>query len=157
MQQIIDCISQAADIARRKFTAGEQSMLLDIFNGTFLTPGILGQHIVAQVEDSFRLYPGEYEQNCGVDKSAMLEKISALDRYDSALIELWSVGFWQISPGAVDDYIAGKLTLGRAYSAQLATLADISSRLEKTKGSFKSATLAQCRTDLDQAIEKLQG
>jgi hypothetical protein len=157
MQQIIDCISQAADIARRKFTAGEQSMLLDIFNGTFLTPGILGQHIIAQVEDSFRLYPGEYESKWSVDKTAMLEKINALDQCDSALMELWAVGFWQINPEAVDDYLAGKLTLGSAYTAQLAALDFISDRLEKTKGSFKSGEIANCRTELDRVIEKLRG
>lgn len=157
MQQIIDCLSQAMDMTRRKFTAGEQSMLLDIFNGTFLTPGILGQHITAQVEDSFRLYPGEYEGKWGVDKTAMLEKINALDKYDSALVELWAVGFWQINPGEIDKYITGKLSLGSECAAQIATLSDISARLEKTKSAFKSAAVAECRTDLEHVIDKLQG
>jgi len=157
MQQIIDCISQAADIARRKFTAGEQSMLLDIFNGTLLTPGILGQHIIAQVEDSFRLYPGEYEGKWSVDKTEMTEKINALDRYDAALLELWAVGFWHLNPEAVDDYLAGRLNLGSAYTARLAALDTISDRLKKTRSSFKSGEIANCWTELDRVTERLRG
>ena len=58
---------------KEEFSAGELSMLLDIFNATALTPGIFGPHITAQVEDSFNEYPDMYEKKWSIDKKAMLK------------------------------------------------------------------------------------
>jgi len=132
-------------------------MILDVCNGLFLTPGILGQHLYVQVEDSFDDMPGEYEEKWGIEKQSMLDKINALDKCEIALIELWAVGFWAINPGQVDDYLAGKLTLGSEFETQVQALRVISERLAATKGAFKSPVIAECRVGIDGVIEKLNG
>lgn len=155
--QIITVISQAMDMSRRKFTRGEQSMLIDIFNGTLLTPGILGRHLIAQVEDSFALYPGVYEEKWGVEKSAMIEKCRALNPTEAALCELWAVGFWALGVDALESYLDGRLNLAVRITDVIARLDSAAERLEKTKGAFKSAAVAEAREVVKGARRILEG
>jgi len=159
--QIITVISQACDMARRKFTRGEQSMLIDIFNGTALTPGILGQHLAAQIEDSFRLYPGIYEEKWGVNEKEMIDKIKiiSLDPVSAVFLELWAVGFWAVNQdaGDLENYLSGKLTLSTRIEELIGMLDSISERLEQTKNSFKSAAVAEARSEAEKAKEILEG
>ena len=156
---MIRIITQACEEARRKFTQGEQSMLIDIYNGTMLTPGLLGQTLSAQVEDSFRLYPGIYEDKWGVEQKEMLEKIRALPRLSAAFLELWAVGFWTINTseaGQLEDYIAGKINIAAKFEEIIQQLRDACEQLEKTKASFKSATIANARAEIKKAAEFLE-
>lgn len=157
----LSVITQAMDMARRKFTRGEQSMLIDIFNGTALTPGILGQHLIAQVEDSFADIPGEYEQKWEVNRQEMVDKIVSLDPVSAAFLELWAVGFWALQGGDVppllEDYIAGRIDLARTLGNVLARLDASSERLEGTKSSFKSPVIADVRSVIDVAADILKG
>lgn len=158
--QIISIITQAMDMARRKFTRGEQSMLIDIFNGTALTPGILGQHLTAQIEDSFADIPGEYEQKWGVNRQEMVDKIVSLDPASAIFLELWAFGFWAINTGqagALESYLDGRLNLERRITDVIARLDGVSESLEKTKGAFKSAAVAQAREVVEEAREILEG
>jgi len=146
----LSMISQAMDLTRRKFTRGEQMMLIDIFNGTMLSPGILGRHLIAQVEDSFALYPGMYEEKWGVDRKEMEEKIRSLDPYTAAFFELWSVGFWSIadpisSGETLENYIQGKFSLESRLREVIEDMETVGDRLEQTKSAFKSATIADAR------------
>ena len=157
--QIITVITHAADIARRKFTRGEQSMLIDIFNGTALTADLLGQHLTAQIEDSFRLYPEMYEKKWGVTEKEMIEKINSLDPISAAFLELWAVGFWAVNtsePGELDDYLSGKLNLTVRIEDIIQQLQDVSDRLEQTRSAFKSAAIAEARASVEKITDTLR-
>lgn len=150
--QIISVISQACDIARRQLTKGEQSMLIDICNGTMLTPHLLGRHLFAEVEDSFVLYPDMYEKKWTVEKTSMLEKIKNLDTLSAALLELWAIGFWAINtsePGQLEAYIAGRINISAQIENIIIAQRDICDRLETTRSAFKSAAIAKSRSDLE--------
>lgn len=156
--QILTVLSQACDQARKKFCREEQLMFIDIFNGTALTAGILGQHLTAQVEDSFNLYPGIYEEKWGTSKKDMLDKIMSLDRYEAALVELWAVGFWALSKeDALESYIAGRINISIRVTDAIARLHTAGDQLEKTKSAFKSASIADCRKTIQEAAEILSG
>lgn len=155
----IAVIAQAMDAARRKFTRGEQSMLIDIYNGTALSPAHLGAGLLAQVEDAFALYPGVYEYEWSVDSAAMLDKLRTLSPLDAALLELWAVGYWPLHdsvPDSLNAYLRGTLTIATHIESVAATLDDAGERLERTKSAFKSATVAKIRTMIEQAAEKLR-
>ena len=157
--QIITVITQAADMARHKFTRGEQSMLIDIFNGTALTAGILGQHLTAQVEDSFNLYPGMYEEKWGINQKEMIDKIISLDPLSAIFLELWAVSFWAINtsePGQLEDYLSGKLNLSVRIEDIIQQLQDVSDRLEQTRSAFKSATIAEARASVNKITDTLR-
>ena len=157
--QIITVISQACDMARRKFSQGEQSMLIDIFNGTALPPNILGQHLTAQVEDSFRLYPGQYEKKWSVTEKEMMDKIISLDPATAIFLELWAVGFWAINtsePGELEDYLSNKLNLTVRVEDILQQLQEVSDRLEQTRSAFKSATIAEARASVNKITDTLR-
>jgi len=157
--QILTVITQACDMARRKFTRGEQSMLIDIFNGTALTPGIIGQHLTAQVEDSFRLYPGTYEDKWGVTEKEMMEKINSLDPLNAIFMELWAIGFWAVNTseaGQLEDYLSGELNLNSRIEDIIIQLHAVCDRLEQTKSAFKSASIAEARTAVEKAADTLR-
>jgi hypothetical protein len=75
------------------FTVGEISMLIDIYNGHALSPaGLDSLHI--QVQDSFDLYPGVYEDKWQAQREDMLRKVDALTIQQRACLEIWAVAFW---------------------------------------------------------------
>ncbi len=155
--QIITVLAQAMDAVRRKFLRGEQLMLIDIFNSTMLNPGVLGRHIVVQVEDSFALYPGTYEEKWPVDKKTMRDKVAALTASESALLEMWAVGFWALNgENAIEDYVAGSLNILTRMEEMLDLLKNASVKLEATKTAFKSASIAEARKLVEDAAEGLQ-
>jgi len=62
------------------FSPREMAMICDIANPGFLLDRQVGEEMVIQslrlsVEDSFRLYPGVYEQKWEIDRPAMSEKL----------------------------------------------------------------------------------
>ena len=57
-----------------QFTAGELSLIIDVFNGTALTPGLAGQHIAINVADSIDL--DHTDQKWSVDKKTILKEKS---------------------------------------------------------------------------------
>jgi hypothetical protein len=151
----ISTITQAMDTARRKFTRGEQLMLIDIFNSTMLTPGILGQHLTAQIEDSFALYPGQYEEKWEVNQKEMMEKIVSLTPADAIFLELWAVGYWAvadpISTGeTLENYVQGKFNLESRLREVIEKLEMVGEKLEQTKSAFKSATIAEARKSIEE-------
>lgn len=157
--QIITVLTQAMEGARRKFSRGEQGMLIDIFNGTALTAGFLGQHLGAQVEDSFILYPGMYEEKWGVKKTDMLEKIASLSPLEAALVELWAVGFWALGTGeegGLEAYLTGKISMYHLFVNLISEMERGSAMLEKTKTAFRSASVGEARQIIATAIEQLE-
>lgn len=155
--QIITIISQAMDIARKKFTRGEQQMLIDIYNGTMLMPHLLGQLLIGQAEDSFRLYPGVYEEKWGVDQKEMIDKIISLDPMSAALVELWAVAFWGTGEGQLEDYLAGKTNQAMRLQEAVEHLETAIEKMEQSKSAFQSATIAQARAEAEKTKEILEG
>lgn len=86
---------------RGKFTRGELSMIADVMNGTAtLSMGMgrsAGQHITLNVADSFGLYPGQYEEQWGVVRDTLMEKIQALTSFQRVSLEFWAAQFWAAS------------------------------------------------------------
>ncbi len=159
MQQAIMTLAQAMDAARRKLSRGEQLMLIDIYNGTILSPAHLGSGLLAQVADALADVPGQYEAKWSVDGEAMLQKIRSLSQLDAALIELWAAGYWQLHDTVEDSlnaYLRGSLTIATHIESVVATLDDVSERLAKTRSAFKSATVAEARALVEQAAERLR-
>lgn len=155
----IALIANAMDAARRKLSRGEQLMLIDIYNGTILSPAHLGSGLLAQVADALADVPGQYEAKWSVDGEAMLQKIRSLSQLDAALIELWAAGYWQLHDTVEDSlnaYLRGSLTIATHIESVVATLDDVSERLAKTRSAFKSATVAEARALVEQAAERLR-
>ncbi|RLC76939.1 MAG: hypothetical protein DRI61_12400, partial [Chloroflexi bacterium] len=75
-----------------QFTAGELSLIIDVFNGTALTPGLAGQHIAINVADSIDL--DHTDQKWSVDKKTILKKLQNLTIFQAAVLEIWANGFW---------------------------------------------------------------
>lgn len=142
--QILTIIAQAMDIARRKFSREEQTMLIGIFHAynTPIIPGLLGQHLLAGVEDSFRRYPGIHEEKWGIKKDEMVEKIKALDPISAALLELWAACFWCLDARMLEPYLEGKLTL--------------STHIEGIIRSLESAAVAEEREVVENAQQILK-
>ena len=77
-----------------KFSVGELSFLIDIYNGTMLMSAGLGQTITAQVEDSFELYPDTYEKKWKIIRKKTEEKVRSLTYFQAACLEIWATSFW---------------------------------------------------------------
>lgn len=85
---------------RGTFTRNELWMILDTMNGTQLAyeyslSGVAGGLLEIEVYDTFRLYPGVFEEKWDVDKDELLGKINSLSRFERCTVELWAIGFWQ--------------------------------------------------------------
>jgi hypothetical protein len=86
---------------RGKFSIGELSMILDVLNGhgsllAFGGSGLAGQYIVPNIEDSFRLDPGIYEEKWSInDPEGFVRRLSALTRVQGLCLEIWAAGFWE--------------------------------------------------------------
>lgn len=85
---------------RGKFTRGELCMILDVLNGhgTILAyggSGLAGQHVGLSIYDSFRLYPGMYEEKWDVAADSLNGKLSECTRWQLVCLEVWAAGFWE--------------------------------------------------------------
>jgi len=76
-----------------KFEPGELKLIIDVFNVTVLTSGLLGQHLAPKVNDGCSLE--DLDKKWGIDRETLLGKIAALTSFQSAALEIWAVGYWQ--------------------------------------------------------------
>lgn len=144
------------------FTAGELSMLLDIFNSTMLTPHVLDRDTLdLQVTDSFDLYPGTYEDKWATDKTAMLGKIAQLTDLQAAAFQIWAVDFWRSGcyegADAINNYITGKTSAGHKLIDAYRHTQEAITRQDQFKGTgVKSKLIAEARTETAKAAEILE-
>lgn len=90
-----------------QFDGPELSLLLDAFNGLYLTPGLLGQHLVASATDGIRLEG--LAEKWGVNSDRFLIRLDSLSFFERACLEIWLRAFWE--SGAEDhEAWVGKLT-----------------------------------------------
>lgn len=86
---------------RGRFSKGELHMILDVMNGhagIMVLGGSMsvGYHIPPNIEDSFKLYPGTYEQKWNIaDPAGFVSRLNALPRFHLVTLEIWSAGFWE--------------------------------------------------------------
>ena len=77
---------------RRVFTTAELKLMVDAFNTLALTPGLAGQHVLAEIEDA--IYVEKLDEKWGVDVDSFLPKLRSLDRTHAACLEIHLKGFW---------------------------------------------------------------
>lgn len=75
-----------------RFTRGELSLMIDVFNATALMPGLAGQHLDANVADGIDL--DRLDEKWKIDGAALNAKIAALTIFQAACLEIWANGFW---------------------------------------------------------------
>jgi hypothetical protein len=86
---------------RGKFSEGELCMILDVMNGhagVMVLGGRMsvGYHIPPNIEDSFRLYPGVYEEKWGIaDPQDFIARLNALPRFHLVALEIWAAAWWE--------------------------------------------------------------
>jgi hypothetical protein len=92
---------------KREFERGELKLMVDIFNASILTPGIAGQHLIANCEDGIEL--DGLDKKWEIDKKKFLEKIHSLTIFEAACLEIWANGFWYGAGGKrkldIDTYV----------------------------------------------------
>lgn len=103
------------DDLKKLFTKGELKFLLDVMNGSNMLihenpysdeHSMFGHMLIPNADDSFRLYPGEYESKWGVEKDIIMNKLTSLNRFQLCCMEIWIAIFWNDSENvSVDEYI----------------------------------------------------
>lgn len=78
---------------RGKFSKDELMLVIDVFNGSLLSPQLAGQHIYANVADGIEL--DRLDEKWSIDKATMLPKIQEISNLQRACLELWAVAYWQ--------------------------------------------------------------
>ena len=75
-----------------KFSANEKKLMLDVFNATWLTPGMAGLHLEFQVDDGCTI--DGLDRKWDVDKNQLVNKIKAMTIIERAVVELWATAYW---------------------------------------------------------------
>jgi hypothetical protein len=80
--------------------------MIDVNNGLWLTPGLAGQHLSAQVSDGIAL--DHLDEKWEIGGGALNAKIAALTIFDACALELWVQAFWkQEEHDNIEEYVAG--------------------------------------------------
>jgi hypothetical protein len=74
------------------FSEGELSLMIDVMNGTMLTPQLAGQQIGANVSDGIAL--DHLDKKWEIDGKALNEKLAGLSPFQLACLEIRASGFW---------------------------------------------------------------
>ena len=89
----------------QQFTEGELSMMIDVLNGTIIDEFTVSHVLRANIEDSFLLYPGMYQEKWGLDGSILIEKICILTDEARIWLTIWARAFWDIEGRDLKDYV----------------------------------------------------
>lgn len=82
-------LSDAAE--RLQLTSDEARAILDACNGLMLVPELAGQHVFAEVYDSF--HQGGLAQQWDVDET-LIDRLRVLSMAERWAVELWASAFW---------------------------------------------------------------
>lgn len=90
---------------RGRFTAGELSLILDVMNGTMITPQFVGHTIAANIEDGMRL--DRLDQKWKTDARGFITKLQNLELFHLAALEIWARAFWEggYFERGIEDYL----------------------------------------------------
>jgi hypothetical protein len=86
-----------------KLNSREMAMICDVCNSGFKmqrdldsdNPEMLAGHIRADIEDSFRLHPGSWEQKWDVDRESFCRKLSEMTPQELAKVAEQVDQFWE--------------------------------------------------------------
>lgn len=89
-----DALLRAAlEPVRGKLTKPEVELVLDVCNGLFLLPDLLGSHLLAEVCDGIEL--NGMAKKHGIDSDHLVGVLRALPRSARVALELWTAGLWR--------------------------------------------------------------
>jgi hypothetical protein len=71
-------------------------LMLDVCNGLFLTPGIAGQHLLADVSDGIAL-DGLAAKWSDAPPDSFLARLQSLSIFQAHCLEIWCRAFWEQS------------------------------------------------------------
>lgn len=77
---------------RGKFDRGELMLVLDVLNGHFLTPGLVGQALELECADGIAL--NALDRKWKIDRDVFLGKVASLTVFERSCLEVWGRGFW---------------------------------------------------------------
>lgn len=87
-----------------RFTRKELMLMIDVNNGLWLTPGISGQHMSAQVSDGIAL--DRIDEKWEIDGDTLNKKVADLSIFEAACLEIWIMAFWeQDDHGNIEDWV----------------------------------------------------
>ena len=99
-----------------RFTSHELKLMIDVMNGTILTPEIAGLHLPINVRDGIAL--DGLDEKWSIDGKALEAKLTQMSTPELLILEIWIQGFWQAVPTDcgqdLDEYIAVALPGNRA-------------------------------------------
>ena len=158
--QLFRLYQETINIVKQKFTRDELSMMLDVMNGTYIDPHTISRVLIANVEDSFKLYPGQYEEKWQVKKEEMLPKLESLNEFQASCLAIWANDFWygsETGAGELDleAYIKDAPIITQQLSAISHHLQEAINLMEASKSAFKSAQIAEARESAKKAMEIL--
>lgn len=159
--QLFRIYQETMNLLKPQFSRGELSMMLDVMNSTYIDPHTLSRVLNANIEDSFQLYPGMFEEKCGIKKDEILEKLKSITEFQVSCLAIWANDFWYCSEKGeggldLDAYIRESPIITHQLEAIAAHIETAIDLMEKSKGAFKSAQIAEARESAQKAKEILE-
>jgi hypothetical protein len=156
MMELLRLYTETINMVKSKFTRGELSMMLDVSNSLYATPGTLACSIKANVEDAFDDMPGEYEKKWNIAKDVMLKKIDSLDGFELGALQIWACDFWHTGAyergeNPVSEYVKASVQIIPELQAVYQALESAAKMLLQSKDSFKSSLAAKSRAEIEKA------
>ena len=71
----------------------ELNLMIDVMNGTALTPDLAGQHLPLNVVDGIAL--DGLDEKWGVDAEKLNQKLAGMSTPELMFLEIWIQGFWE--------------------------------------------------------------
>lgn len=91
---------------RGKFTRGELMLLIDVNNGTMLSPDTIGWSAAANAVDGIKL--DRLDKKWNINGKAFVAKLQTLTIFELACLELWVQTFWnQDKHNNIEEYVKG--------------------------------------------------
>lgn len=78
---------------KKRLSAEELYLIIDVHNGMMLIPGMAGQHIIPSCIDSMEL--DGTDDKWGVDRNTLSLHLHGLTILERACLEIWAAAFWE--------------------------------------------------------------
>jgi hypothetical protein len=91
-------------VIKTTFTPAELMLMIDVSNGTALSPQVAGQNMALSVADAIKY--DSLDEKWEVDGRELLLKLDRLSLPEASILEVWTRGFWEQHPKqSLEDYI----------------------------------------------------
>ncbi len=161
MKTLLRLYHEAVNGAKRNFTTGELKMMMDVMPSDYLDPFTIGGSLLAKMENSFALNPGQFEAEWGIeDSKKTIEKLKGLSPFHAACLAIWTNSFRRgnttdETSNDLNEYLRGPNIAGALQNALHYLTISIDLQ-EKTRGAFKSKTIAEARDHAEKALAILE-